>query len=260
MRVQIRISNSLVAAKRVPRRGRRPDVASNSALGKRRGRRECRVMASPMARLQQKKQAAVTTGGAGQPAFPARWFTAYIAISPGTGLSCPRRLRDDLANLSLSVGRPGPRDFTVRVSHVRPTCPPRPSHPRPTYRDDRPKRPSSSRRDAREHGFDLPDGASADACGGLARRAVCAWHACGVAHLRYLSGRLIGFAAATYGQISCLVLNLSVELPRLVCRASSYGKIQAVCYSCILKYIIPQDDFTHGGQNERRCRRAFEAN
>src|SRR5882724_1067319 len=50
-----------------------------------------------------------------QPAFPARWFTAYIAISPGTGLSCPRRLRDDLANLSLSVGRPGPRDFTVRI-------------------------------------------------------------------------------------------------------------------------------------------------
>src|SRR5882757_7191629 len=145
---------------------------------KQRGRRECRVMASPMARLQQKKQAAVTTGGAGQPAFPARWFTAYIAISPGTGLSCPRRLRDDLANLSLSVGRPGPRDFTVRVSHVRLTCPPRPSHPRPTYRDDRPKRPSSSRRDAREHGFDLPDAASEDACGRLARRAVRAWGVC----------------------------------------------------------------------------------
>jgi hypothetical protein len=38
------------------------------------GRRECRVMASPMARLQQKKQAAVTTGSAGSPpAFPAQW-------------------------------------------------------------------------------------------------------------------------------------------------------------------------------------------
>jgi hypothetical protein len=30
-------------------------------------------MAAPMARLQQKKQAAVTTGQPYQPAFPARW-------------------------------------------------------------------------------------------------------------------------------------------------------------------------------------------
>ncbi len=39
--------------------------------------------------------------------------------------------------LDLSVGRPGPRDFAVRFSHVRLTCPPRPSHPRPTCRDER---------------------------------------------------------------------------------------------------------------------------
>ena len=39
--------------------------------------------------------------------------------------------------LDLSVGRPGPRDFAVRASHVRLTCHPRPSHPRPTCRDDR---------------------------------------------------------------------------------------------------------------------------
>ena len=40
------------------------------------------------------------------PAFPARWFTAYIAISPGTGLSCPRRLRDvnTIANLASASG------------------------------------------------------------------------------------------------------------------------------------------------------------
>jgi hypothetical protein len=35
-----------------------------------RGRRECRVMASPMARLQQEKQAAVTTGSAGSTGIP----------------------------------------------------------------------------------------------------------------------------------------------------------------------------------------------
>jgi hypothetical protein len=31
-------------------------------------------MALPMARLQQKKQAAVTTGSANHPAFPAQWL------------------------------------------------------------------------------------------------------------------------------------------------------------------------------------------
>jgi hypothetical protein len=108
------------------------------------GRRECRVMASPMARLQQKKQAAVTTGKAGSTGIPcAMVLTVSFAISPGTGLSCSRRLRDAKHHrkLGLSVGRPGPRDFAVRIGHVRLTCPPRPPHPRPTVRDDRPKRP-----------------------------------------------------------------------------------------------------------------------
>jgi hypothetical protein len=39
-----------------------------------RGRREGRVQAAPMARQQIKKLAAVTTGLAEQPAFPAQWF------------------------------------------------------------------------------------------------------------------------------------------------------------------------------------------
>ena len=39
-----------------------------------RGRREGRVPTAPMARQQQKKLAAVTTGLAEQPAFPAQWF------------------------------------------------------------------------------------------------------------------------------------------------------------------------------------------
>ena len=80
--------------------------------------------------------------------------------------------------LDPSVGRSGPRDFAVRVRHARLSQHPRPSHPRLTYRDDRPKRPSSSRRDAREAGCDLPDKASADGCGGLARRAKWAWRGC----------------------------------------------------------------------------------
>ena len=83
------------------------------------------------------------------------------------------------AQLDPSVGESGPHDFAVHVRHARPACRPRPSHPRPTYRDDRPKRPSSPRRDAREHRRDLPDATSAHACGRLARRAVWAWGACG---------------------------------------------------------------------------------
>jgi hypothetical protein len=39
-----------------------------------RGRGEGRVLAAPMARLQTKKQAAITTGSAHHPAFPAQWF------------------------------------------------------------------------------------------------------------------------------------------------------------------------------------------
>jgi hypothetical protein len=140
-------------------------------------------MASPMARLQQKKQAAVTTGGAGSTGIPcAMVLTVSFVLFPMTMLGChrhPQGARCALWEFSACIGAPEPHDFAVRISPVRPTCPPRPPHPRPTVRDDRPKRPSSSRRDAREHGFDLPDGASADACDGLARRAVCAWGVCG---------------------------------------------------------------------------------
>jgi hypothetical protein len=92
--------------------------------------------------------------------------------------------REIVHEVDPSVGGSGPHDFAVRVRHARLACHPRPSHPRPTYRDDRPKRPSSSRRDAREHRCDLPDEASANACGRLARRAVCAWRACGIIRRR----------------------------------------------------------------------------
>jgi hypothetical protein len=62
-----------------------------------------------------------------------------ISRSPrGPGFLAPV-IPEKLASqeLDLSVGRPGPRDFAVRFSHVRLTCHPRPSHPCPTCRDDR---------------------------------------------------------------------------------------------------------------------------
>ncbi|WP_315724686.1 MULTISPECIES: hypothetical protein [unclassified Bradyrhizobium] len=42
-----------------------------------------------MARLQQEKQAAVTTGSAEHPAFPARWAYDLYVISLGIGVLAP---------------------------------------------------------------------------------------------------------------------------------------------------------------------------
>jgi hypothetical protein len=65
----------------------------------------------------EKTQAAVTTGLAEHPAFPARWAYDLYVISPGTGLIAPvaRNARHEHRKLDLSTGRPGPHDFTVRA-------------------------------------------------------------------------------------------------------------------------------------------------
>jgi hypothetical protein len=110
-------------------------------------------------------------------------YGLYRAL-PGDRAFLPSSSARSSRDLSFSVGTPGPRDFAVRAGHVRLTCHPRPSHPRLTCCDDRPKRPSSSRRDAREDRSDLPDVASTDTCGRLARRAIRAWRACGICALR----------------------------------------------------------------------------
>jgi hypothetical protein len=63
---------------------------------KNRGRREGRALAAPVARLQQKKQAAVTTGSAEKPGLPCTMvLTLSFALSRGTGLSCSPHLRID---------------------------------------------------------------------------------------------------------------------------------------------------------------------
>jgi hypothetical protein len=64
-------------------------------------------------------------------------LTVSFVISPGTGLSCPRRFVDHSAKLGASVGTPGPHDFAVRVHAVRLSAHPRPPHPASYVRDDR---------------------------------------------------------------------------------------------------------------------------
>jgi hypothetical protein len=101
---------------------------------KTRGRRECRVKASPMARQQQEKLAAVTTGAADHPAFPARWLTAYTRSPRGPAFLPPSSARrvEHRHRLGTSTGMPGPHDFAVRVRRVRLTRPPRPPLPAST--------------------------------------------------------------------------------------------------------------------------------
>jgi hypothetical protein len=64
-------------------------------------------------------------------------LTAYIVLSPVTGLFCHRRLQATACKLDASVGASGPHDFAVRVSAARLATPPRPPHPAPNVRDDR---------------------------------------------------------------------------------------------------------------------------
>jgi len=92
----------------------------------------------PQPRTQQKKRTSVvTTGSPNIPAFPARWFTAYNALSLVTGLSCHHRLRIATHRLDASVGASGPHGFAVRISTVRLAALTRPSHPALNVRDDR---------------------------------------------------------------------------------------------------------------------------
>jgi hypothetical protein len=59
---------------------------------------------------------------------------AYTALSPGTGIVCPRRSRASKAReLGTSVGVPGPHGFAVREGHARLAQPTRPPHPASTF-------------------------------------------------------------------------------------------------------------------------------
>jgi hypothetical protein len=111
-------------------------------------------------------------------------------VSPGTGLFAPviSVMRSIIADLALAPERQDPTT-SPSVSSAIVVAPSTSTAPRLALRDDRPKRPSSSRRDARKHRLDLPDDTSAATCDELARRAICAWRAYGICpsgnHRRY---------------------------------------------------------------------------
>jgi hypothetical protein len=99
-------------------------------------------------------------------------------ISPVTRLCCHRRERIVPVHLTPTLGR---QDHTISPSAM--CCSsdntPRPSHPAPNVRDDR-ETPLLWVRDAREHGFDLPDGAT--------EKFASPWHDGQFAHEVYAHG------------------------------------------------------------------------
>ena len=134
----VHISNSAkhrsAISRRIP-----PELCDRHALEKREGAGNAGRWPQPMARLQQKTQAAGTTGSAEHPAFPARWAYSLYVISPGTGLIAPvacehvasqtwhqhrdarttRFRRPDQSRSSCAIDRghriPAPRVVTMRI-------------------------------------------------------------------------------------------------------------------------------------------------
>jgi hypothetical protein len=129
---------------RLATRGYNPAALTASGLcvegrPRERGRREGRVFATPMARLQTKSRRQSPQVWPQHPAFPARWCYGLYVISlvrrafwPPSPARCEKHHRQ----LGISVGMPGPHDFTVRGNCARRAPSPRPSHPTPNVRDD----------------------------------------------------------------------------------------------------------------------------
>jgi hypothetical protein len=95
-------------------------------------------MTSPMARLQQKKQAAVTTGRAGSTGIPCAMVYGLYRALPGDHRLVATVVREiNPATLAPASERQDHTTSPSALGHVRLTCPPRPPHPRLTCRDDR---------------------------------------------------------------------------------------------------------------------------
>jgi hypothetical protein len=140
------LSTNMAHGSVLPQRGA-PESCEAMCPRTARGRRECRVKASPMARVQQKSTRQNHRSGRSSGIPCAMVFTIIRAL-PRDRLSCPCLRQCAFAPCAgLSTGRPGPHDFTSvmrRLSARASACcdAPRPPHPRPTCRDDRAQRPS----------------------------------------------------------------------------------------------------------------------
>jgi hypothetical protein len=114
-----------------------------------------------------KKARGRTTGTSRTTGLPCAMVLRLIRDLPGDRALLPPSSADRSADLTPALGR---QDHTISPSAIccssRNTS--RPSHPAPNVRDDR-EAPLMWVRDAREHGFDLPDGASENCTTGNSR-------------------------------------------------------------------------------------------
>ena len=102
-----------------------------------RGRGECRVPNAPAASCalcSRSMHTSIHSGGTGNIRHsPRNGFTAYIALSPGTGLFCPRHFRGIVSHETLAPAS-GRQDHTTSPSAssaARLASPKRPPHPAP---------------------------------------------------------------------------------------------------------------------------------
>jgi hypothetical protein len=100
-----------------PRGAMRPSFAPMATLERKRaqGKPDARCTRGLVCKWVVKKRTRAYRSSGGNPAFPARWVTAYSELSPVTGLSCHRRPRELLlpANLTPASGR---QDHTASPS------------------------------------------------------------------------------------------------------------------------------------------------
>ena len=82
------------------------------------GKAGCTLHPRSRAQIDKRKRTRAYRFSGGNPAFPARWFTAYFVLSPVTGLFATVIWRID-HRLDASIGASGPHDFAVRLDAVR---------------------------------------------------------------------------------------------------------------------------------------------
>jgi hypothetical protein len=100
----------------------RPECCGSMSLYNREGAGKAGYLLIPMARVQKKTHAAVTTGSAGYPGPPCAMALRLIRALPGDHAwlpPSPARRRKRLHELDACIGAPGPHDFAVRRSFIR---------------------------------------------------------------------------------------------------------------------------------------------
>jgi hypothetical protein len=143
----------------LPRRDRRPSLASMSSLKQKRaqGKPDARCTRS-LACKWKKHTSKSTTGTPVHAGLPcANGFTASFALSPETWLCCLRHWHDTKhrRQLDTCLGVSGPHDFAVRSQRHSSNDVKRPSHPALNVRDDAQRPSDRGGTGGNSHGIDM---------------------------------------------------------------------------------------------------------